>query len=175
MTHREIFRAALNHKNTGRVPVDFGATGVTGLHISCVDALRRHYGLEKRPVKLIEPYQMLGLVEEDLADAMDLSVTGIYGRKTMFGFDASGWKEYRLADGLEVLVPSGFNTTTDQEGNCYLYPEGDLNAPPSGRMPKGGYYFDAIIRQPPFDEEHLAVEDNLEEFGYAAAEDIEYQ
>jgi hypothetical protein len=32
-------------------------------------------------------------------------------------------------------------------------------------MPKGGFYFDAIIRQPPVDDEKLDVEDNLEEFG----------
>jgi hypothetical protein len=32
-------------------------------------------------------------------------------------------------------------------------------------MPAGGWYFDAIIRQPPIDDAHLNVRDNLEEFG----------
>lgn len=175
MTHREIFQSVINHKNAGKVPVDFGATGVSGLHISCVDALRRHYGLDKRPVKLFEPYQMLGLVEEDLANAMDIGVSGVHGHKTMFGFDVADWKEYTLADGLVVLVPGDYNTTTDKDGITYIYPDGDLSAPPSGCMPKGGYYFDAIIRQQPFDEDNLNVEDNLEEFGLATAEDIEHQ
>ena len=32
-------------------------------------------------------------------------------------------------------------------------------------MPKGGFYFDTIVRQEPIDDEKLNVEDNLEEFG----------
>jgi hypothetical protein len=41
-------------------------------------------------------------------------------------------------------------------------------------MPKGGFYFDAIVRQPPLDESQLKVEDNLEEFAPLADEDLEY-
>jgi hypothetical protein len=52
----------------------------------------------------------------------------------------------------------------DEKGDTLIYPEGDLTAPPSGRMPKGGYFFDTIIRQDPIDEEKLNPEDNLEEF-----------
>jgi len=32
-------------------------------------------------------------------------------------------------------------------------------------MPRGGFYFDAIVRQEPIDDDHLNIEDNLEEFG----------
>ena len=32
-------------------------------------------------------------------------------------------------------------------------------------MPKGGFYFDTIVRQEPIDDDKLNVEDNLEEFG----------
>ena len=53
-----------------------------------------------------------------------------------------------------------------------MYPEGDRTAPPSGRMPKGGYYFDTIIRQEPIDEEKLDPQDNLEEFGPLSADDL---
>lgn len=66
MTHREELQNALNYKD-GPVPMDFGGTAVTGIHVSVVAALRDHYGLEKRPVKVIEPYQMLGEVEDDHA------------------------------------------------------------------------------------------------------------
>jgi len=47
-----------------------------------------------------------------------------------------------------------------------MYPEGDQSAPPSGRMPSGGWYFDAIVRQPPIDEAALNVEDNIEAISY---------
>ncbi len=55
-----------------------------------------------------------------------------------------------------------------------MYPEGDKSAPPSGRMPKGGWYFDAIVRQPPIDEDNLNVEDNLEEFSPVSDEELNY-
>ena len=58
-----------------------------------------------------------------------------------------------------------FNTTIDSNGDTLIYPEGDLEAPPSGRMPVGGDFFDTIIRQEPIDENTLNPEDNLEEFG----------
>ena len=57
---------AINHRQPDRVPMDFGGSAVTGMHVSCVAKLRDHYGLQKRLVKVCEPYQMLGLIEDDL-------------------------------------------------------------------------------------------------------------
>lgn len=164
MTSRERVRATLAHETPDAVPIDFDATAVSGLHVSCVAALREHYGLERWPVQIHEPYQMLGRLDEDLKQAIGVDVEGVGLRTTMFGFRNEGWKPWRMPDGLEVLVPGAFNTTTDSNGDILLYPQGDLSAPPSGRMPKGGHFFDAIIRQEPIDEERLNPEDNLEEF-----------
>ena len=64
MTSRERLAAALHHQTPDRVPVDFGGTAVTGMHVSAVSRLRqavtsdRHYR-----VKVIEPYQMLGEID----------------------------------------------------------------------------------------------------------------
>jgi uroporphyrinogen-III decarboxylase len=44
--------------------------------------------------------------------------------------------------------------------------------PPSGRMPKDGYFFDAIIRQQPIDEDQLDPRDNLEEHGRMSDDDV---
>jgi hypothetical protein len=166
--------AALDHRAPDRVPVDFGSTGVTGMHASCVAALRDYFGLEKRLVKVHEPYQMLGLVEEDLQSALGLDVEGVFPRKTMFGFPNRDWKPWRMPDGLEVLVSGDFRFTLDANGDTLMHPEGDLSAPPSARMPSGGYFFDTIVRQPPIDEEKLDPEDNLEEFTRISDEDVEY-
>ena len=57
---RERLIATLNHKQPDRIPIDFGGTATTGVHVSCVAALRDYYGLEKRPVRVHEPFQMLG-------------------------------------------------------------------------------------------------------------------
>ena len=164
MTSKERVLAALSHKQPDCVPVDIGGSSTTGVHVSCVAALRDYYGLEKRPVMLHEPYQMLGWVDEDLKQALGLGVEGVFPRNTMFGFPNENWKLWRAGWGQEMLVPEGFRPTIDEYGDTLMYPEGDTSAPPSAKMPKDFYFFDAIIRQEPIDEDHLNPEDNLEEF-----------
>ena len=116
MTSRERLRTTMNHKQPDRIPLDLGATSVTGLHVSVVAALREHYGLVKQPVKVHEPYQMLGWVDEDLKQAIGVDVEGAIGPKTLFGFAHGAWKEWRAPWGQEMLVPGGFNTTVDPDG-----------------------------------------------------------
>ena len=163
-TSRERVLDAFAHRQPDRVPLDLGATAVTGIHVSVVAALRRHFGLERRPVKVHEPFQMLGLVDEDLKQALGVDIDGVFRRKTMFGFENRDWKPWHF-NGLEVLVPGQFNTITGDNGDTLIFPEGDTSAPPSGRMPRGFHFFDAIIRQNHFDEDRLDPRDNLEEFG----------
>ncbi|MCL2059193.1 MAG: methyltransferase [Oscillospiraceae bacterium] len=172
---RADFKKALGHVGGGGVPVDFGATAVSGMHVSCVAALRDYYSLEKRPVKVIEPFQMQGEIDDDLKDALGVTVEGVFGRGTNFGFRNEGWKPWDF-NGLDVLVPGMFNVTVDgASGDFLIYPEGDMSVGPSGRMPKGGFYFDAIIRQGPIGEDdELDPEDNLEEFRPLGAEDVAF-
>lgn len=174
MNSRKILLDALNHRSTQRIPLDFDGTPCSGMHVTCVAALREYYGLEKRPVKVCEPFQMLGQIDEDLKQIIGVDTEPVRSRNTFFGFPNENWREYRLDNGLEVLVPEKFTTTKDAAGNHYIYPQGDINAMPSGKMPKDGFYFDAIIRQQPFAEEELDPLDNLEEFGEISKEDLEY-
>lgn len=174
MTPRERVLTALNHREPDRLPVDFGATTVTGMHVSCVAALRDYFGLERRPVKVFEPGQFLGWMEEDLKQALGIDVEAILPRKVNYGLVLDTWKPWRTDDGLEVLVPGNFEVTVDGNGDTLLHPCGDKKAPASGRMPAGGYFFDAIIRQRPIDEGSLNPEDNVEEYSLYSEEDLEY-
>jgi hypothetical protein len=171
MTSREKVQRALAHQ-PGPVAVDFGSTGLTSFHVSCVAALREHYGLPRHPVKVTEPFQMLGEVEDDLARALGSDCVAANGRGTMFGFANEGWHEWRTPWGQEVLVPAGFRPRVETSGDVYLFPEGDTTVPPSGHMPANGYFFDAIVRQEPIDEDKLDPADNCEEFKPLGAEDI---
>jgi len=164
---------ALRHREPDRVPLDFGSTGVTGVHVACVAGLRAHFGLEKRPVKMHEPMQMLGLIEDDLREAMGIDTAGVFPRQTLFGFPAEGWKEWRWR-GLDLLVPERFVAREEAGGGLLLFPNGDTTAPPSGRMPAGSTFFDAIVRQPPIDEDRLDPEENCEEFAPVTDEDLSH-
>ncbi|MBN1399947.1 MAG: methyltransferase [Anaerolineae bacterium] len=155
MTSRERVVETLNHREPDRVPLDLGSTSVTGIAAAALHRLREALGLEQRLVKVHEPYQMLGQVDDDLLDALGVDVIGLSDNMTMFGFPQGDWKPFTLFDGTPVLVPGDFNTEPAPDGTIYQYPQGDRSAPPSGRMPAGGYYHDAVERQEPYDEETL--------------------
>ena len=70
MNSKERVLTSLSHKQPDKIAIDFGSTAVTGIHILAVERLREYFGLDKHPVKVIEPYQMLGEIENDLMDAM---------------------------------------------------------------------------------------------------------
>ena len=174
MTSKERVLAALRHQQPDAVPVDFGSTAVTGIHVQIIAALRDHYGLEKKLVKAHEPYQMLGTIDEDLKQVLGIDLEGVVPPETMFGFRNENWRPWRLDSGLEVLVPENFKITKEPNGDTLIYPKGDLTAPASGRMPKNGFFFDSIIRQDPIVEEDLDPRDNQEEFTPISDSDLDY-
>ncbi len=175
MTSKERFDLTVNHRQPDQMVVDFGSTSVTGIHVLSIENLRKYYGLEYKPVRVTDPYQMLGEVDQDLIEIMGVDVVAARGRKNGFGFyNHEPFMEYMTNWGQTVLVPEGFRTSKDEKGDVLIYPEGDTSVSPSGRMPQNGYFFDAIIRQESIDEDKLDPRDNLEEYGLVSDSDLEY-
>jgi uroporphyrinogen decarboxylase-like protein len=174
MTSRERVDAALAHIEPDRVPLDLGAAPTTGMHVDSVYLLRQALGLDppETPVKVAEPFQMLGEIAPDLRKALGVDVVGVGPPGNFFGFAQEDWKPWTTFGGTPVLVPGPFTTEPDGKGDILMYPEGDTSVPPCARMPEGGFYFDAIIRQEPFDEDRLDPADNAEEFSLLTADDI---
>jgi hypothetical protein len=176
LTSRERVTRTLNHQEPDCVPLDLGSSAVTGMQVSSVYQLRQALQLDPpgTPVKVIEPYQMLGEIAPDLIGALGVDIVGLTAPRGFFGFANENWKPWTLFDGTPVLVPAAFNTIPEPNGDILLYPEGDHSVPASGRMPRGGFYFDSIIRQPPIDDAALDPADNLEEFGPLSDADLTY-
>jgi len=174
MNSRERLQQTLNHKSPDRIVIDFGATPVTGIHVLAIEKLRNFYGLKKTPVKVTEPYQMLGEIESDLAEIIGCDITGISPRTNILGFESNGWKEFETFWGQHVLVPGNFNTDLDSNQDLLIYPEGDKTVSPSAKMPHNGFFFDTIVRQQPYDESNPDINDNLEEFSLLKESDLEY-
>lgn len=175
MKHSRLnLQKTLNHEQPDRMVVDFGASPVTGIHVLMVEQLRAHFGLEKKLIRVTEPYQMLGEVENDLQEAMGVDVIGVSPPSDMFGNPMKDWEAYLTPWGQEVLVPGSFTVSVDAKGDTLLYPQGDNTVPPSAKMPKAAYFFDALNRQQPLDESKLDPEDNVEEFAVMSAEDVAY-
>jgi hypothetical protein len=176
LTCRQRVLAALNHQPVDRVPVDLAGTHCSGAQVSVIAQLRKVLGLAKKGerIKVIDVYQMLGEVSLDLIDTLQLDIVMLPARWNIFGFENAGWKHWRTFDGTDVLVPGKFNTISEPNGDILQYPQGDNSVPASGRMPKGGFYFDAIIRQQPIDDSKLNPEDNLEEFTIIGEDDLKH-
>jgi hypothetical protein len=172
MNSKDRLKQALEHKNVDRIPLDLGGTAVSGIHIKIVEELRKHFGLPSKPVKLIEPYQMLGEVDAELLDAMNIDVVGLYGENNMFGFPNKNWKEFSTPWNQEILVPGDFNYSKEEDGSILIYPQGDTSVAATAKMPAKGFFFDALNRQAVIDDSTLNPEDNLEEFNYLSDEDL---
>ena len=72
LSSRERVLKALNHQEADRVPLDLGGGPTSGMHVSSVYVLRQALGLDApgTPVKVIEPFQMLGEIKPDLIEAL---------------------------------------------------------------------------------------------------------
>ena len=114
MTSRQRVNLALNHREPDRVPVDLGASAVTGMHVSAVYGLRQALGLDApgTPVKVVEPYQMLGEIAPDLMDALGVDVVGLGSPRTLFGFENEGWMDWRACSECARTEKASFGRST---------------------------------------------------------------
>ncbi|MHB0874770.1 MAG: uroporphyrinogen decarboxylase/cobalamine-independent methonine synthase family protein, partial [Anaerolineae bacterium] len=138
--------AALNHVEPDRVPIDLGGTITSGIWAGELDKLRRYLSLEERPVRIWEVFQMLGEVELDVVERLQVDVLPVEPPELEFefGLRREGWKPWRLMDGTGVLVPGAFDVEVGPEGEWLLHQGGCLQAPVMARMPRDGFYFDAV-------------------------------
>ncbi|MGN1099577.1 MAG: uroporphyrinogen decarboxylase family protein [Christensenellales bacterium] len=175
MNSRERVKLAVNHKTCDRVPRDFGATGQTGIAASVVYKLRKALGLPVKPVEIVEPYQILGKIDDDLMRALGCDVVGIWGRYDLFGNEITDEKKpFVLPDGTPCAIHKTFEYDI-VNGEYFAYPSGNRQAKPSGIMPNGGNFFDGINRSPEYDEDNLTpVEDFRDQYTVMSDEDALY-
>jgi len=118
---------------------------------------------------------MLAEVEEQVKKRLGIDTYGIQLPVTTFGYKNENWKPFRMFDGTEVLMSGHFEYTVLDNGDIVQYPKGDRSAPPSGRMPKDGFYFDNIVRQEPIDESKLDPKKWVEQtYSLYKDEDLRY-
>ncbi len=174
MGHREKALESLNHKQPEKVVFDFGGTCCSTMHVSCIEKLRDYYGLEKRPVRVMDVYTMTGVIDPDLADAIGVDFAPALPRGTAFGFPRDKVKEWENPQGQTILVPVDFNPESDGNGGYYVRPKGNPDLPYSGHMPAKSFYFDAVLRQEPYDEEEIKPTDNLVEWSLLTEDDLAF-
>lgn len=178
MNSRERLIAALNHQTPDRLPIDLGATSQTGINASTLYQLRKALGLDSHRLKITEPGQLLGEVEQDLLDLLGVDVIGLWNTTNYFGYKNQDWKEWNMDDNTPVFMGGDFTYDEDPTGKKMVYPQGDRTAEYSAVLPQNGSFFDTVNREPfdfELDEEDLTpLEDFKDDFVVASDEEARY-
>ncbi len=107
LTSRERVRRALNHEESDRVPVDFGASRITGIGAIAYKNLLRALGVDEE-IRVYDIKQQLALPSLEVINRLGGDVVGLHriGQTSGMSFLAiDRWKPGRLTDGSPCLVP----------------------------------------------------------------------
>lgn len=96
MTSRERVLAALEHRKTDRIPVDFSGHRSSGIAALVYPQLRKQLGLPAKPVRVYDMVQQLAIVDEDVLDRLGVDTIEM-GRG--FLLEDEDWKGWMLPDG----------------------------------------------------------------------------
>lgn len=135
MTSRERVLSALNHIQPDRVPVDLSGHRSSGISAIAYAKLRRHLGIEGRPLRVYDPVQQLAIVDEEVLDRFGIDTIEL-GRA--FALEDKDWTDWVLPDGTPCQVPAWTNPHR-HEGEWVLRSHtGRIIA----KMPEGVLYFE---------------------------------
>ncbi|MHC4165721.1 MAG: uroporphyrinogen decarboxylase family protein [Planctomycetota bacterium] len=135
MNSRERVLAALDHRETDRVPVDFSGHRSSGIAAIAYPKLRECLGLPPKPVRVYDVIQQLAVVDDDVLDRFGVDTIEL-GRG--FALDDESWSPWTLPDGTPCFVPAW--TPIERDDNRWVIRS------KSGRvlahMPDGALYFE---------------------------------
>ena len=138
MTSRERVAAAVNHIEPDRIPIDFGGHRSSGIMAMAYRKLREYLGLPKVPIKIYDMIQQLAIIDDDVLERFGIDTIEM-GRG--FALEDTDWKEWKMPDGTDVLVPAWVDIEK-RNGNWVLKaPSGEE----AGIQREGMIYFDQIF------------------------------
>ncbi|MFV0527882.1 MAG: uroporphyrinogen decarboxylase family protein [Lachnospiraceae bacterium] len=176
MTSRERVLASLNHEQPDKVPIDLGSTYNSGISACALYRLRDYYGLPQHPIQIYETSQMIGAMDSDIIEIMDIDVIGLNCAKDCVGVPLYGnMQDFVMPDKTPVNISAMHSYKIDQQNKTFLYPQGNEQYEPSYLMPEGGYFFDTLNRSPGYDEDALTpAEDFKDDFKLISDQDADW-
>ena len=137
MNPRERILCSIEHKQADRIPVDFGASTVTGISALAYNRLKMKLGISST-TRIFDVVQHLALVDMDIinsfgVDAIDLN---------RIFMDDLEWYPVTLEDGSKASYPNWFRPEKDSDGSQFLRNNKGLVM---SRKPKNGNGFDQSI------------------------------
>jgi uroporphyrinogen decarboxylase len=139
MLSRERVRKAINFEEPDRVPIDFGGSRVTGIHVDEYCDLAKHFGLDVLPPKVYDVWQMLAKPDIIFSKCLKSDVVVLDNPVEAFGLRNTDWKIWRTNKDNDVLISGDFNPVRDEKGYLHIT---DSNGSHIAQMAPGGLYFD---------------------------------
>jgi len=144
MNSRERVLTTLNHREPDRVPIDFSGHRSSGIAAIAYGRLRKHLGLDDKPVRVYDLVQQLAVVDEEVLNRFGVDSIEL-GRG--FARDETNWADWELPDGTPCKVPA-WSVPERLKGRWVLRSKtGRIIA----HMPDGALYFEQAYY--PFAEE----------------------
>ena len=117
MNSRERVLTALNHKQPDRVAIDLSGHRSSGISAIAYSKLRKHLGLEEKPIRIYDMVQQLAVVDNDVLDYFSVDVVEM-GRG--FCLDDKDWKDWVLPDDISDGLEGAFAFCSHYEGQSIL-------------------------------------------------------
>ncbi len=137
MTSRERILHAIAHKQPDRVPVDLGASTVTGISAIAYNKLKQQMGL-KSPSMVFDVVQQLAMVDEEVIEAFEVDALDL----NRIFMDDLEWYPVTLADGSTGHYPDGYRPEEAEDGSHYMK---DHQGKVMSSMAHGGSCFDQTL------------------------------
>ena len=135
MTSRERVLAALNHRESLRVPVDLSGHRSSGIAALAYPKLRAYLDLPPRPTRVYDIIQQLAVVDEDVLERFGVDTIEL-GRG--FALRDSDWAPWTLPDKTPCLVPVWTRIERQNQRWVIRSESGVILA----HMPDGALYFE---------------------------------
>jgi uroporphyrinogen decarboxylase len=137
MTSRERTIASIEHREPDRIPIDLGASTVTGISAIAYNRLKEKLGVEA-PTRVFDVVQQLAMVDEQVIDLFGVDAVDL---NRIFMEDL-GWYPVTLGDGSRGEYPEWFRPEQGTGGSYFVRdPHGRIMS----RMAGGGSCFDQTL------------------------------
>jgi len=137
MTSRERVLSAINHVQPDKIPVDLGASTVTGISAIAYNKLKKHMNLDV-PTHVFDVVQQLAQVDESILNSFQVDAIDL-NNMLMEDMD---WDPMTLGDGSHGSYPSWFKPEEAVDGSFFLK---DYKGDVMSRMAKSGACFDQSL------------------------------
>ena len=120
MNSRERVLTALAHQEPDRVPIDLGASLVTGINAVTYYHLKRYLKLDDRPVQVSDIILQLAEVEEPVRQRFGVDVVGLPLLEPLPNVRNIRWKPWTLPDGSPALISADFEPEVTERGDILI-------------------------------------------------------